>query len=43
MRNAAPFFAPALIVTVHPSAVPRADDGEPNYRMLVSDLRLVIR
>lgn len=33
-------WAPALIVTIHPSAVLRADDGESYYQMLVNDLRL---
>jgi probable DNA metabolism protein len=33
-------WAPALIITIHPSAVLRADDGESYYQMLVSDLRL---
>jgi uracil-DNA glycosylase len=33
-------WASSLIVTIHPSAVLRADDGESYYQMLVSDLRL---
>jgi hypothetical protein len=33
-------WAPAVVVTVHPSAVLRADDGEHYFEMLVSDLRL---
>lgn len=33
-------WAPSLIVTIHPSAVLRADDGESYYQMLVSDLGL---
>lgn len=33
-------WAPALIVTVHPSAVLRADDGSAYFEMLVSDLSL---
>ncbi|MEV6396816.1 UdgX family uracil-DNA binding protein [Streptomyces sp. NPDC051907] len=30
-----------LIATIHPSAVPRAEDREPVYRGLVADLRVV--
>jgi DNA polymerase len=33
-------WAPAVVVTVHPSAVLRADDGEQYFEMLVADLRL---
>ena len=33
-------WAPALVVTVHPSAVLRADDGERYFEMLVADLKL---
>lgn len=33
-------WAPAVIVTVHPSAVLRADDGEQVFEMLVADLTL---
>jgi probable DNA metabolism protein len=33
-------WAPALVVTVHPSAVLRADDGERYFAMLVADLKL---
>jgi DNA polymerase len=33
-------WAPAVVVTVHPSAVLRADDGERYFDMLVSDLKL---
>jgi uracil-DNA glycosylase len=32
-------WAPAVVVTIHPSAVLRADDGEELFRMLVSDLK----
>jgi DNA polymerase len=33
-------WAPAVVVTVHPSAVLRADDGERYFDMLVADLKL---
>jgi DNA polymerase len=33
-------WAPAVVVTIHPSAVLRADDGEELFRMLVSDLKV---
>ena len=33
-------WAPAVVVTVHPSAVLRADDGERYFEMLVADLKL---
>ena len=35
-----PAWAPAVVVTVHPSAVLRADDGERYFDMLVADLKL---
>jgi hypothetical protein len=38
IANAA--WAPALVVTVHPSAVLRAEDGERYFAMLVADLKL---
>lgn len=33
-------WAPAVIVTIHPSAVLRADDGERYFEMLAGDLKL---
>jgi len=33
-------WAPAVVVTVHPSAVLRADDGASYFAMLVADLKL---
>src|SRR5262245_47574514 len=33
-------WAPAVIVTIHPSAVLRADDGEELFNMLVQDLKV---
>lgn len=33
-------WAPAVVVTIHPSAVLRADDGERYFEMLVADLKL---
>lgn len=33
-------WAPAVVVTIHPSAVLRATEGEDYYRMLVDDLRV---
>jgi uracil-DNA glycosylase family protein len=33
-------WAPAVVVTIHPSAVLRADDGEELFRMLVADLKV---
>jgi DNA polymerase len=38
IANAA--WAPALVVTVHPSAVLRAEDGERYFAMLIADLKL---
>ena len=33
-------WAPSLVVTIHPSAVLRADDGEAMFEMLVDDLKV---
>jgi len=33
-------WAPAVVVTIHPSAVLRADDGEDLFKMLVNDLKV---
>ncbi len=33
-------WAPAVVVTIHPSAVLRADDGEALFQMLVDDLKV---
>ena len=33
-------WAPAMVVTIHPSAVLRADDGEAMFEMLVDDLKV---
>jgi DNA polymerase len=33
-------WAPSVVVTIHPSAVLRADDGESYFAMLVEDLKL---
>jgi uracil-DNA glycosylase len=33
-------WAPAVVVTIHPSAVLRADDGEEFFKMLVDDLEV---
>jgi uracil-DNA glycosylase len=33
-------WAPAVVVTIHPSAVLRADDGEALFEMLVDDLKV---
>ena len=33
-------WAPAIVATVHPSTVLRADDGERYFEMLVADLKL---
>lgn len=33
-------WAPAVVVTIHPSAVLRADDGEQYFAMLVDDLKV---
>jgi uracil-DNA glycosylase len=33
-------WAPSLVVTIHPSAVLRADDGEAMFEMLVDDLTI---
>ena len=36
-------WAPAVVVSVHPSAVLRADDGAKYFEMLVSDVLLAVR
>jgi hypothetical protein len=33
-------WAPAVVVSIHPSAVLRADDGEAMFAMLVDDLKV---
>jgi DNA polymerase len=33
-------WAPVVVVTIHPSAVLRADDGEALFKMLVDDLKV---
>jgi DNA polymerase len=33
-------WAPAVVVTIHPSAVLRADDGEELFKLLVNDLKV---
>jgi uracil-DNA glycosylase len=36
-------WAPSVFVTIHPSAVLRADDSESYFEMLVADLKMVAR